>query len=42
MTELRFCESESVFSYFAATRAYLERHGKPAAFHCRRSRAMGP
>ena len=25
--------SESAFSYFVATRAYLERHGKPAAFY---------
>jgi hypothetical protein len=26
-------ESESAFSYFAATREYLERHGKPVAFY---------
>jgi transposase len=30
---LRMCESESAFSYFHATRAYLERHGKPVAFY---------
>jgi len=30
---LRFVESESAFAYFAATRGYLERHGKPAAFY---------
>jgi hypothetical protein len=26
---LQFVESESTFDYFAATRAYLERYGKP-------------
>jgi len=30
---LQFVESESTFDYFAATRAYLERHGKPVAFY---------
>lgn len=30
---LRMCESESSFSYFHATRSYLERHGKPVAFY---------
>jgi hypothetical protein len=30
---IHFAHSESVFSYFVATRAYLERHGKPAAFY---------
>ena len=30
---LRFVESESAFAYFAATREYLERHGKPVAFY---------
>ena len=30
---LRMCESESAFSYFHATRAYLERHGKPVALY---------
>jgi hypothetical protein len=30
---LRMCESESAFSYFHATRTYLERHGKPVAFY---------
>jgi len=33
LMELRMCESESAFSYFHATRAYLERHGKPVAFY---------
>ncbi|MBF6990829.1 ISNCY family transposase [Cupriavidus sp. IK-TO18] len=31
--ELRFTHTESTFSYFAATRTYLERHGKPVAFY---------
>jgi hypothetical protein len=31
--ELRFVRSESAFDYFASTRAYLERHGKPVAFY---------
>ena len=31
--ELRFTYTESTFSYFAATRTYLERHGKPVAFY---------
>jgi len=32
---LRMCESESesAFSYFHATRCYLEQHGKPVAFY---------
>jgi len=33
LTELRFVASESTFDYFAATREYLERHGKPVAFY---------
>jgi hypothetical protein len=31
--ELRFVKSESFFSYAAATRGYIERHGKPVAFY---------
>ena len=30
---LRFVVSESAFSYFTATQAYLEAHGKPVAFY---------
>ncbi|WP_407674601.1 ISNCY family transposase [Paraliomyxa miuraensis] len=37
LQELRFVESESTFSYFGATRAYLERHGKPVAFYSDRA-----
>ena len=33
LMELRFCESESAFSYFAAMRSYLGRHGKPVALY---------
>src|SRR6266403_1576889 len=29
----RLVESESTFDYFTATRAYLERYGKPVAFY---------
>ena len=33
LMHLQFVESESTFDYFNATRAYLERHGKPIAFY---------
>jgi hypothetical protein len=33
LMHLQFVQSESTFDYFAATRAYLERHGKPVAFY---------
>jgi len=33
LMELLFCESESAFSYFAAMRSYLEKHGKPVALY---------
>ncbi len=33
LMHLHFTEAESTFSYFTATRAYLERHGKPLAFY---------
>src|SRR3954471_13972088 len=33
LMELRFVKSESAFDYFASTRAYLERQGKPVAFY---------
>ena len=33
LLELRFVPSESAFSYFEATRRYLERYGKPVAFY---------
>jgi hypothetical protein len=33
LMHLQFVESESTFSYFTATTAYLERHGKPVALY---------
>ncbi len=33
LMELRFVGSESAFDYFAATRSYLEHHGKPVALY---------
>lgn len=33
LMELHFTQTESTFSYFEATRAYIERHGKPGAFY---------
>jgi Helix-turn-helix domain len=33
LMHLHFTASESTFSYFEATRAYIERHGKPVAFY---------
>lgn len=31
--ELRFVKSESTFSYFEATRSYIEKHGKPLTLY---------
>ena len=33
LMHLHFTATESTFSYFEATRAYIERHGKPVAFY---------
>jgi hypothetical protein len=33
LMHLQFVQTESTFDYFKATRAYLERHGKPVAFY---------
>ena len=33
LMHLQFVETESTFAYFAATKAYLEAHGKPIAFY---------
>lgn len=33
LMELRFVKSESTFDYFASTKRYLERHGKPVALY---------
>jgi hypothetical protein len=37
LMELHFTQTESTFSYFEATRAYIERHGKPGAFYSDRA-----
>ncbi|MCE4547799.1 integrase catalytic subunit [Caballeronia calidae] len=33
LMQLHFTQTESTFSYFEATRAYIERYGKPGAFY---------
>jgi len=33
LMHLHFTQTESTFSYFEATRTYIERHGKPGAFY---------
>jgi hypothetical protein len=33
LMQMHFCEAESTFEYFEATRGYLERYGKPVAFY---------
>jgi hypothetical protein len=33
LMQLHFCEAESTFEYFEATRSYIERFGKPVAFY---------
>ncbi|MCP2234115.1 hypothetical protein J2Y91_004552 [Erwinia aphidicola] len=33
LMQLHFVKSESTFTYFDATRGYLEQHGKPLAFY---------
>jgi transposase len=33
LMQMHFCEAESTFEYFEATRSYLERFGKPVAFY---------
>jgi len=33
LMQLHFVKSESTFTYFEATRGYLEKHGKPLAFY---------
>lgn len=36
--QLRFVKSESTFTYFEATRGYIEKHGKPLALKSSRAR----
>ena len=42
LMELRFVASECAFGYFASTRAYLERHGKPVAFYSDKASIFRP
>jgi hypothetical protein len=39
---LHFTATESTFSYFEATRAYVELHGKPMAFYSDRASVFRP
>ena len=39
--QLHFTATESTFSYFEATRSYLERHGKPVAFYSDKASEIG-
>lgn len=41
LMELLFVPTESTPAYFAVTRAYIERHGKPMAFYSDRPRSSG-
>ena len=38
--QLLFVSSESTFTYFEATRGYLERYGKPLAFYSDNARVF--
>src|SRR5947209_1035574 len=40
--QLHFVPTESSFAYFEATRAYLERHGKPVAFYSDKASVFRP
>jgi hypothetical protein len=42
LTALHFTATESTFSYFEATRAYLECYGKPVAFYSDRASVFRP
>ena len=42
LMQLHFVPTESTFAYFEATRAYLERHGKPVAFYSDKATSSGP
>jgi len=37
LMQLHFADAESTYDYFAATRGYLEQHGKPMAFYSDRA-----
>ena len=42
LMHLHFTATESTFSYFEATRAYLERYGKPVAFYSDKASVFRP
>ncbi len=42
LMELRFAVAESTFSYFEATKSYLNRHGKPVAFYSDKATTFRP
>ncbi len=42
LMQLHFVPTESTFAYFEATRAYLERHGKPVAFYSDKASVFRP
>jgi len=33
LMQMRFCQAETTFNYFAAVRSYIHQHGKPLAFY---------
>jgi transposase len=33
LMQMRFCQAETTFNYFAVVRAYIQEHGKPLAFY---------
>jgi len=33
LMQMRFCQAETTFNYFAAVRSYIQEHGKPLAFY---------
>ena len=41
LMHLRFVPTKSTFDYFEATRAYLQRHGKPVAFYSDKHSVFG-
>jgi transposase len=41
LMQLLFCDAESTFNYFEATRRYLDSHGKPVAFYSDKASVFG-
>jgi len=42
LMQLHFVPTESAFTYFEATRSYLEHHGKPVAFYSDKASIFRP